>query len=93
MFWDSRVARNNAGALVTPAGNALPAGLSGVLAAQAMFPVTNRAEMRGNVGDTDVLGGRWAARHEGLVPPAQALGRERAGVRLVEIAESRLTQS
>lgn len=53
MFWDSRVSRNNAGALTTPAGNALPAGLSGVLAAQALFPVTSRLEMRGNVGDAD----------------------------------------
>jgi len=34
----------------------LPAGVAGPLAAQAMFPVQDRTEMRGNVGDTDVFG-------------------------------------
>lgn len=53
MFWDGRVHNNN-GTLETPAGNALPAGLDSALAAQAMFPVTSRDEMRGNVGDTTV---------------------------------------
>lgn len=44
------------GVFQTPAGDALPAGLPSVLAAQAMFPVTNRREMRGDPGDRDVLG-------------------------------------
>ena len=34
----------------------MPTGLTSVLAAQAMFPVTNRNEMRGEVGDRDVFG-------------------------------------
>lgn len=62
MFWDARVAaqggpvQGGGGAFKTPAGAALPSGLTNVLAAQAMFPVTNRNEMRGNAGDRDVFG-------------------------------------
>jgi cytochrome c peroxidase len=55
MFWDGRVAQDGA-ALRTPAGDALPAGLSGALAAQAMFPVFTRLEMRGQPGDRDRFG-------------------------------------
>ncbi len=55
MFWDSRVAQQG-GAMVTPAGPALPPGLDSVLAAQAMFPVTSRTEMRGKLGDRDIRG-------------------------------------
>jgi cytochrome c peroxidase len=55
MFWDGRVSGFRGG-FSTPAGAALPAGLPNVLAAQAMFPVTNRREMRGEPGDTDVSG-------------------------------------
>src|SRR5205823_12424623 len=40
---------------VTPAGTLLPA-VPNILAAQAMFPVTNRREMRGERGDVDVFG-------------------------------------
>jgi cytochrome c peroxidase len=59
IFWDGRVSdlggqQNKV--FKTPAGTALPPGLTSVLAAQAMFPVTNRQEMRGEVGDHDVLG-------------------------------------
>ncbi len=54
MFWDGRVESNN-GTLTTPAGAALPTGLESALAAQAMFPVTSRVEMRGEAGDTTVL--------------------------------------
>lgn len=57
MFWDARVSEDFG--LVqykTPAGTALPGGLTSIMAAQAMFPVTNRIEMRGNVGDRDVFG-------------------------------------
>lgn len=56
MFWDSRVAGNPQDGFTTPAGPALPDGLENVLAAQAMFPVTARSEMRGFAGDIDVLG-------------------------------------
>lgn len=57
MFWDARVSEQfGPGQWKTPAGTALPPGLTSVLAAQAMFPVTNRTEMRGNAGDRDVLG-------------------------------------
>ena len=54
MFWDSRVAVGLDGEFVSPAGGQLPEGLSNVLAAQAMFPVTSRDEMRGSYGDADV---------------------------------------
>jgi cytochrome c peroxidase len=55
MFWDGRVAAEGTG-FRTPAGGALPAGLSGPLAAQAMFPVFTRLEMRGRPGDLDRFG-------------------------------------
>ncbi|MEO8030190.1 MAG: cytochrome c peroxidase [Gemmatimonadota bacterium] len=55
MFWDGRV-ETVSGTLHTPAGAALPIGLSGPLAAQAMFPVLNRDEMRGLAGDTTLAG-------------------------------------
>jgi cytochrome c peroxidase len=57
LFWDGRVNEEGGPArFQTPAGAALPTGLNTLLAAQAMFPVTNRNEMRGNVGDVDRFG-------------------------------------
>ena len=58
MFWDGRVSVDFGvqGQLRAPTGVLLPSGLSNVLAAQAMIPVTNRVEMRGDVGDKDVFG-------------------------------------
>jgi cytochrome c peroxidase len=56
IFWDGRVQEMGSGVFQTPARGALPAGLPNALAAQAMFPVTNRTEMRGNPGDRDVFG-------------------------------------
>ena len=55
VFLDGRITGFN-GVFTTPAGFALPPGLPNVVAVQAMFPVTNRREMRGEVGDTDVYG-------------------------------------
>jgi cytochrome c peroxidase len=70
MFWDSRVSGSVASGFETPAGTALPDGLDGVLAAQAMFPVTSAAEMRGFRGDTDVFGAHneMADVHSGDLP-------------------------
>lgn len=51
LFWDGRVADLGGRTFQTPAGGQLPVGLSNVLAAQALFPVTSRTEMRGNPGD------------------------------------------
>lgn len=58
VFLDGRIARfgSGPGGFTTPAGTALPAALPNILAAQAMFPVTNRREMRGEPGDVDVFG-------------------------------------
>ena len=56
MFWDGRVFLAGNGDFDTPAGTQLPAGLSSALAAQAMFPVTTRLEMRGRPGDLDRFG-------------------------------------
>ncbi len=61
LFWDGRVSNlgfggGGGGAFQTPAGNQLPAGLPTLLAAQAMFPVMNRGEMRGMPGDHDRFG-------------------------------------
>ncbi|MGH1346362.1 MAG: cytochrome-c peroxidase [Nannocystales bacterium] len=57
MFWDGRVELDADGALQTPAGADLLPGLDSALAAQAMFPVLDRQEMRGQPGDLTVLGG------------------------------------
>jgi cytochrome c peroxidase len=54
LFWDGRV-HQNGNTIETPAGGALPDGLDSALAAQAMFPVTSRTEMRGNIGDQTVM--------------------------------------
>ena len=56
MFWDGRVAQLGDDSFVTPAGDQLLPGLDSALAAQAMFPVLDRAEMRGHGGDMTVLG-------------------------------------
>ena len=64
LFWDGQVARAGFGppppgpggsGFVTPAGTLLPV-VPNILAAQAMFPVINRREMRGERGDVDVFG-------------------------------------
>ena len=47
MFWDARVEGTSEQGYHTPAGEYLPQGLDSVLAAQAMFPVVFRDEMRG----------------------------------------------
>lgn len=50
MFWDGRVDTYSED-INSPAGTQLPDGLDNALAAQAMFPVTSRDEMRGRDGD------------------------------------------
>lgn len=57
MFWDGRVELDAQDELQTPAGADLLPGLDSALAAQAMFPVLDRQEMRGEPGDLTVLGG------------------------------------
>ncbi|MFK8001722.1 MAG: cytochrome-c peroxidase, partial [Polyangiales bacterium] len=57
MFWDSRVELRDGG-IATPAG-LLDADMEqvmefGVVSAQALFPVTSREEMRGEVGDNEL---------------------------------------
>ncbi len=54
MFWDGRVAGDPASGFVSPAGADLPPGLESALAVQAMFPVTSRAEMRGELGESEL---------------------------------------
>jgi cytochrome c peroxidase len=56
LFWDGRVSEDGSSRFTTPVGAALPIGLTSGLAAQAMIPITNRVEMRGNAGDHDVFG-------------------------------------
>lgn len=73
MFWDSRVEPAGDGTIATPAGSQVTPDMQGALtfglpAAQAMFPVTSREEMRGEgesneiaeVADSDFQG-IWAA--------------------------------
>jgi len=54
MFWDARVAGSPGNGFNTPAGAETPAGLTSVLAAQALIPLTSRAEMRGQPGDNEL---------------------------------------
>jgi len=56
LLWDGRVSGFGAGPFTSPPDVLLPPGLSNILAAQAMLPVLNRREMRGDSGDVDVLG-------------------------------------
>lgn len=57
IFWDGRVSLDfGVQRFRAPAGVILPQGLSNLLAAQAMIPVTNRVEMRGEAGDRDASG-------------------------------------
>ncbi len=56
VFADGRVQGFRGGPFQTPAGAALPPDLPNILAAQALFPVLNRQEMRGDSGDVDALG-------------------------------------
>jgi cytochrome c peroxidase len=56
VFWDGRVRVDFSGHMITPAGAALPPEVTDVLVAQAMFPVANRVEMRGETGDLDRFG-------------------------------------
>jgi len=56
LFWDGRLSNFLVGPPPPPAGAGVPPGGSGLLAAQAMLPVVNRREMRGEPGDRDVFG-------------------------------------
>ena len=57
LFWDGRVNEEGGiGRFKTPTGVAIPLEASNLLAAQAMLPVLNRTEMRGQAGDRDVTG-------------------------------------
>jgi len=72
-LWDGRVQGTpgfvpSSGFFHTPAGGSLPTGLTNIVAAQAMFPVANRQEMRGRPGDVDVFG---AENELALIPDEQ----------------------
>jgi cytochrome c peroxidase len=56
MFWDGRVTQMSDGSFITPAGHNTPHGLINSGAAQALFPISARAEMRGHMDDVDVHG-------------------------------------
>lgn len=56
LFWDGRVSGTLETGFNSPASDRLPRGLDNLLAAQAMFPVTSRDEMRGLRGDVDIFG-------------------------------------
>ncbi len=54
MFWDSRIQLKEDGTIDSPAKDQLPEGLNNVVSAQALFPLTARAEMRGFIGENDI---------------------------------------
>lgn len=70
MFWDGRVSLSDV-YFDTPADSLLPANLDSPLAAQALFPVTSRDEMRGHQSDLDHTG---APNEIGLVGNADLEG-------------------
>jgi cytochrome c peroxidase len=91
LFWDGRVATGTRGRLTTPAGAQVTPAMRrtfefGAVSALGMFPVTNRAEMRGEVAtpgnelaaipDEDVTA-IWAAlmRRLGAIPEYRAMFR------------------
>ncbi len=55
LFWDGRLAGRQ-GSFTNETGVVLPSRLPNVLVAQALLPVLNRREMRGEPGDKDVFG-------------------------------------
>ena len=54
LFWDGRL--TEFGPRLGPASESVPSGLTNVLVLQAMLPVVNRVEMRGEAGDRDRFG-------------------------------------
>jgi cytochrome c peroxidase len=56
LFWDGRVSPNadRPSGFDSPAGDDLPTGLTTMLAAQAMFPVTSPVEMAGQEGENPI---------------------------------------
>lgn len=56
MFWDNRVSGDIMAGYESPADEKLIDGLENILAVQAMFPVTSRDEMRGEIGDRTITG-------------------------------------
>ena len=56
MFWDNQVSVDIMSGYESPADEKLIDGLENILAVQAMFPVTSRDEMRGEIGDRTVRG-------------------------------------
>lgn len=103
-FWDSRVAETNevrhdgSPLIDSPAGSDLPEGLPNVLAAQAMFPVTSRDEMRGAITDDNEIAaiddddftGIWQALVDRLlaIPSYRAMFRESFDLEDEELEES-----
>jgi len=86
LFWDGRVAADGAGGFTTPAGSQLTPAMTGVFefgpaSALAMFPVTNRAEMRSGSGNElaliadDDFQGIWSALMQriGAIPEYRGL--------------------
>lgn len=67
MLWDARVEELSTGRLVTPAENELPSGLSGALAAQALFAMIDDREMHAKDGMFSPLTGGPDA--GGFMPP------------------------
>jgi cytochrome c peroxidase len=56
LFWDGRLSNFLVGPPPPPVPASVAPGVSGLLAAQAMLPVVDRREMRGEPGDRDVFG-------------------------------------
>ncbi len=75
LFWDGRVEKLPDGSLSAPVP--LPEGTRTLLEAQALIPILNRSEMRGQVGDVDTLGNFERARGDRRRRPGR--GADEAG--------------
>jgi cytochrome c peroxidase len=78
LFWDGRVAVKSGGGFTTPAGANLLPSVASVLAAQAMFPVESRGEMRGQPGEAgnelgEIADGDFPAVWNGLMARIRAI--------------------
>jgi len=85
LFWDSRVEAISTGSgftINTPAGAKLPTGLSGVLAAQALFPLANKDEMLGEQA-WQATGGDFTAIWNGILQ--RVMARPDLNAKMVEV--------
>lgn len=56
VFWDNRIQESSTGGIVSPLSDKLPQNVEDILSAQVMMTASQRREMRGRPGTTDIFG-------------------------------------